>query len=749
MKRHLILFFGILFLTNTLISQTINDTWLEQINNGKEEYIINNYSKALDYFAKASKTIPTDTTAYIYMLDCAYKIQQAEVVYECINNLSLLKNESIRAYIMAISMAVDVDKDYQKAVSYAETAKLKFGNNKELLFSYINVYFKYGDYNETKNKIKELLEIYPKDKKAYDLLIHIHHNIEGDIEATLATILKAQEVFPDEIKYEKQEVNIYLEQGAYEQAESKFRRLIELNPDEPKHYYNLSLILHNKGQYESSIELAKKAIEIDPDFLDALYNVGTFYYYRALQYNQALTDMTPYQYTYEGQGKQIELTVKSYFEQAKPYFEKAIQLNPDELGAYENLNTINVLLDNINKNLELASVLFEEQDTDSVSIDNPMLEIEEVKFQYPDGTNLQNGETGEIMLKLSNLRNSIETELELVLMQPFINTRLKHDYKVNIDTIKGLETKFVSIPVSYLENNAQTIGVEKVEGSKDIIRFFITHKSGYHTELAEINLLIGNSGDASVDFSETVDIEFAPELRPTNFLLLIGIDDYQHWPKLKNAVNDVKMVKDVLLSKYEINEENVFELYNSDATRKNIINELIKIKQDLTEKDNLIIYDAGHGDYNPSTDVGSWIPVDVLIEENHSEYLDNTTLLSYLTALNTKHTFLIADACFSGSLFVSDDEMTYKPNNDKIKSRWGFTSGNIEYVADGNEGGNSPFAQYLVEALKENRREYIAVTELISYVKFKVRNTNLQTPIGRPLKLKGNEGGEFLLYTTN
>ena len=75
---------------------------------------------------------------------------------------------------------------------------------------------------------------------------------------------------------------------------------------------------------------------------EAIYNVGTFFYYEALHYNQALTDMTAYQYTYEEQGRKIELTVKSFFEIAKPYFERAIELNSDELGAFENLNTINV-----------------------------------------------------------------------------------------------------------------------------------------------------------------------------------------------------------------------------------------------------------------------------------------------------------------------------------------------------------------------------------------------------------------------
>jgi len=746
MKRYLGLLFCILFLINSIFSQSINEVWLESIDKGKEEYAVNNYNEALEHFTEASKIVPTDTTAYFYMMDCAYKVQNSEVVYKCIEKLGLLNTESVRYYIMAVNVAVNADKDFQMAINYAETAMQKFGSSKDLLFAYMNIYYQYGDYDETKKRIKEIISQYPDSKKEYDLLIHIHYAIEGDLDATLNALLEAQKAFPDEVEYVKREVNIYLEKGELDQAEEKFRKLIEVSPQEPKHYYNLSLILHNKGEYEQSVEFASKAIELDPDFLEAIFNVGTFFYYRALQYNQALTDMTAYQYTYEQQGKQIEEATRYFFHQAKPYFQRAIELNPDELGAFENLNTINVLLENLEKNMQQAEPLYVEQ-TDELLASAPNVQIDEVNFIYPEnGTNIRKGETGEIQIKFSNLSNDVETGFEAVLMQPFINTFIAFEDKIKIDTLHGYETKTISIPVEYQLNSAEKMGIEKVEGVKDVIRLFIVHNSGYCTELEEVRLLTGNSGDASVDFSETVDIIFSPEVKPTNFLLCIGIDDYQYWPKLSNAVGDAQNVKNVLLERYEVDKENVFELMNTDATKSNMINELIKIKQDLGEEDNLIIYYAGHGDYNSTTDEGAWVPVNATKDESLAEYLDNTTLLSYLNALNTKHTFLIADACFSGSLFVSNDEMSYKPNNDKVKSRWGFTSGNIEYVADGLEGEGSPFAQFLIEALERNRRDHIAVTELISYVKFMVRNANAQTPIGRPLKLEGNEGGEFLLY---
>lgn len=740
----------LIFYTLTTFGQTLNDKWLYQIDKGKEEYAINNYSNALTFFTKASRLIPTDTTAYVYMLDCSYKTQQADVFFQSFSRLLLLDYESARIYNLAIKTSIEVEKDYQKAVIYVEAAKQIFTKDKNILMADIMIYFQYGDYDAAMEKLVVYSELFPRDKKALDLIYKIQYVIRKDPASAIKTLEKAQQLFPNDQEYVKKEVNIYLETGQMDAAEEKFKKLIELNPTDAKHYYNLSLILYNKGDYQQSVELALKAIELKPDFLEAIFNVGTFYYHRALQYNEMLNKMTPIQYTYKGQGRDIEDTAKSLFELAKPYFEQAIKLNTEELGAFENLNTINVLLGNIEQNQVLTDPYFTDLENEDKHKVYPDYELVDFSFNYPDGQlNLKKGQNGNLVISVVNIGELSIEDAEIRLFEPFVNPMISFDQTINIPTINSGDTATISVPFTYSLNNVSTVGIEKAEGAQNLVRFFVSGTDGKYTDLQQVDIAMGKVILATVDssgtFSETIDIDFTPAAKAVNFLLVIGIDNYIYWQPLTNAVNDTKNVKEVLINQYEVNKENVFELYNEDATKTNIINELIKIKRELTNHDNLIIYYAGHGDYNTSTDEGAWIPVDANIN-SEDEYLNNTTLLSFLNSLDTKHTFLIADACFSGSLFVSDDEMSYKPNNDRVKSRWGFTSGNIEYVADGEQNQGSPFAKYFVEALTENQRDFIAVTELISYVKFKVRNNAIQTPIGRPLKLEGNEGGEFLLY---
>jgi len=55
------------------------------------------------------------------------------------------------------------------------------------------------------------------------------------------------------------------------------------------------------------------------------------------------------------------------------------------------------------------------------------------------------------------------------------------------------------------------------------------------------------------------------------WLITIGIDTYLQWPRLKTAVNDAKAVKEVLLNRYFLKPSNVVEIYDEEATRKNIL----------------------------------------------------------------------------------------------------------------------------------------------------------------------------------
>ena len=229
-----------------------------------------------------------------------------------------------------------------------------------------------------------------------------------------------------------------------------------------------------------------------------------------------------------------------------------------------------------------------------------------------------------------------------------------------------------------------------------------------------------------------------------NYLFVIGIDAYKHWDNLNCAVKDIEDFTDVLLDRYEFEKENVLSLKNSEATRRNILIKLREITQKITTEDNLILYFSGHGHYDKVTESGFWIPFDAEQGyQNEDDFLDTATIVHKLKAIDTRHTFLIVDACFSGTLMT---QIRSAPKDEHYKSRKIFTSGRAEVVEDGPIGGNSPFAEGLLITLRKNTNPYLRASKLIVDVKEYVRNKSQQIPVDGTWFSSGHEGGDYFFH---
>ncbi|RMG66217.1 MAG: caspase family protein [Bacteroidetes bacterium] len=238
-----------------------------------------------------------------------------------------------------------------------------------------------------------------------------------------------------------------------------------------------------------------------------------------------------------------------------------------------------------------------------------------------------------------------------------------------------------------------------------------------------------------------VHTPFVPQATPPgrNYLLIIGVNEYVNWSRLHNAVKDCKDLATTLTTYYKFEPENVITLFNEDATRENILETLESLQDRIQPHDNLLIYYAGHGYYDQEADLGYWVPVNARLNKI-PDFIRNSTIHDYLRTIRSKNTFLIADACYAGSLFsVSRGNL-----NENATSRWAFTSGNIEKVWDGQPGQNSPFARYLLRVLRNNTSSRLYANDLIDMVGDLVQSNTGQSPKGSPLRQVGDEGGIFV-----
>lgn len=106
-----------------------------------------------------------------------------------------------------------------------------------------------------------------------------------------------------------------------------------------------------------------------------------------------------------------------------------------------------------------------------------------------------------------------------------------------------------------------------------------------YSEHKRLNLLILLSSE----------ISNGPE--PHLFALVIGINDYMHYDKLAGAVPDAQAFTKYLTTSLNVPEKRIKMLINEEATRKEIIENLIDLSylDAIAVGDPVVIFYAGHG----------------------------------------------------------------------------------------------------------------------------------------------------------
>jgi len=235
----------------------------------------------------------------------------------------------------------------------------------------------------------------------------------------------------------------------------------------------------------------------------------------------------------------------------------------------------------------------------------------------------------------------------------------------------------------------------------------------------------------------------------TAHVLAIGINRFVSFHPLFNAKKDVQDILNVLTQKYQFKDENITRLFDKKATKNNIINELIRFKNDLEEEDSLLILFSGHGAIDKSDpEIGYWIPYDAKRNEV-GDYLENFQIKKRLEGIKARHVLIIADSCYSGEMFKGSNEEDDDDRRNQIlsgiPSRWFLASGRGK-VRDGPPGGNSPFARALLEILGENEKETLRISTVIESVLNRVDLKYKQIPKGERLDMEGHEGGQFVFF---
>lgn len=424
------------------------------------------------------------------------------------------------------------------------------------------------------------------------------------------------------------------------------------------------------------------------------------------------------------------VTGKSYFiefDPAAPYGEKALRIMGFNEGAtgFAKAEDVNITF----ANNDIKSVVMDRKN----QLIEDLLTYNDDRSSTGQNTNVTPGNnTGKDFNDTRNTNSLIIINPQLGANNTFIST--KPELSVRGKIMDGIVN-----PTVIINGEPITLTPDKFF-EKNIVLSFGVNTIG----------IIAKDGNGVVVGRQKLVIEYNPQSQANTgltttgayYALLIAVNDYDD-PEINDLdkpITDAQKLYEVLTSSYTFEPSRVKFLKN--AKYEDIVIAFDDITKKITVQDNLLIFYAGHGHWDEATGVGYWLPADAR-KSNTAKWFRNSTLKDYIGAIKSKHTILIADACFSGGIFKTRKAFSDAPlaveKLYELNSRKAMTSGTLTEVPD-----KSVFLQYLIKRLQDNKEKYVSSEQLFTSFRQAVLSNSPAVPQFGEIKDVGDEGGDFI-----
>lgn len=154
---------------------------------------------------------------------------------------------------------------------------------------------------------------------------------EGDTAKWIVSLQEGVKKYPEHSFFFGNLIDYYSSSKKFDEAMAFADEMIAKDPSNPFNTYVKGYLYHNMEDYDKALEFYKKTTELDPNYAEAYSNIGLIYCLKAQDYSEkATSDVNDPKYA-EDMAK-----LKTFYEEAKPYYEKARQLKPDQKDLWLN-----------------------------------------------------------------------------------------------------------------------------------------------------------------------------------------------------------------------------------------------------------------------------------------------------------------------------------------------------------------------------------------------------------------------------
>ena len=234
--------------------------------------------------------------------------------------------------------------------------------------------------------------------------------------------------------------------------------------------------------------------------------------------------------------------------------------------------------------------------------------------------------------------------------------------------------------------------------------------------------------------------------------LIVGINKYDHWPNLEYAARDAGEIGAVLKQKGFT----VYTLTNQNATKKNILGRLERIRKSVDSNSRVVFYFAGHGqteDLPGGRERGYIVPADADAYDWRGTMLAMDQLNHTIKKIKAKHILLAFDSCYSGLGLTrsikrhSPQDAVYIKKMMQTRSIQILTAGSRDEQAMETEG-HGLFTDHLLAALNGaadiNSDGHITATEIYATVRPSITKQSYSRQTPQFGYIEGN--GDIIFY---
>ena len=154
---------------------------------------------------------------------------------------------------------------------------------------------------------------------------------QGDTAQWISSLQEGVQKYPEHPFFFGNLIDYYSSNKKFDDAMAFADEMIAKDPANPFNVYVKGYLYHNMEDYDKALEYYKKTIELDPSYAEAYSNIGLIYCLKAQDFSgKATSDVNDPKY------QEDMATLKKFYEEAKPYYEKARELKPDQKDLWLN-----------------------------------------------------------------------------------------------------------------------------------------------------------------------------------------------------------------------------------------------------------------------------------------------------------------------------------------------------------------------------------------------------------------------------